>query len=227
MEVRVENLSMQFDSGERQVRVFSGLNFSVESGSSVAVLGPSGVGKTTMLYNLAGIETPTSGDIHIGGFDLGGALRRGEDVFAFRGENIGMVFQFHYLLGEFDAVENVAMPLIVQGVARPQAKEQAEALLERVGLGHRLTHRPGTLSGGEQQRVAIARALISRPGLILADEPTGNLDSENGDAVISLLQEIQRDFGATLIMVTHSRQMAEKLDRSLTMSATGVTEGAI
>jgi len=224
MEVVMQNLGMSFSNGENKVPVFSGLNLTVGSGESLAILGESGVGKTTLLYILGGLEVAEEGDVLLDQVNIGEKLRKGEDISIFRGRNIGMVFQFHYLLPEFDALENVCMPLRVQGEDLALGKERAQHLLERVGLKDRMDHRPGALSGGEQQRVALARALVTEPGLILADEPTGNLDGQNGGEVMKILKEFQRDSGLTLVMVTHSNESASAMDRRVRMTANNLVE---
>lgn len=224
MEVVLQNLGMSFTNGDNEVPVFSGLNLTVGSGESLAILGESGVGKTTLLYILGGLEVADHGDVLLDQVNIGEKLRGGEDISVFRGRNIGMIFQFHYLLPEFDAVENVCMPLRIQGEDLKLGKERAEHLLERVGLKDRMDHRPGALSGGEQQRVSLARALITEPGLILADEPTGNLDGQNGNEVMNILKEFQRDSGLTLIMVTHSNESASAMDRRVRMTANNLLE---
>ncbi len=224
MEVVLQNLGMSFQNGDNEVPVFSGLNLTVGSGESLAILGESGVGKTTLLYILGGLEVADHGDVLLDQVNIGEKLRSGEDISVFRGRNIGMIFQFHYLLPEFDAVENVCMPLRIQGEDLKLGKQRAEYLLERVGLKDRMDHRPGALSGGEQQRVSLARALITEPGLILADEPTGNLDGQNGNEVMNILKEFQRDSGLTLIMVTHSNESASAMDRRVRMTANNLLE---
>ena len=224
MEVALQNLGMSFQNGDNEVPVFAGLNLTVGSGESLAILGESGVGKTTLLYILGGLEVADHGDVLLDQVNIGEKLRSGEDISVFRGRNIGMIFQFHYLLPEFDAVENVCMPLRIQGEDLKLGKQRAEYLLERVGLKDRMDHRPGALSGGEQQRVSLARALITEPGLILADEPTGNLDGQNGNEVMNILKEFQRDSGLTLIMVTHSNESASAMDRRVRMTASNLLE---
>lgn len=224
MRIEAQRLTMHFDDAGRIVEVFKDLSFSIESGSSVAIVGASGVGKTTLLYILGLLEFPVTGDVLFGTTALSDLRTKNGELAAFRGRSIGFVFQFHQLLAEFDAVENVAMPLLIAGVPMRDARSRAEELLRRVGLGHRFTHRPGMLSGGEQQRVATARALAGRPGIILADEPTGNLDHKTSSEVVGLLRELQRSEGATLIVVTHSRELAESLDRVLELTPDGIIE---
>lgn len=224
MEVQAKDLSMRFNDAGREIQIFNRLNFEVASGSSMAIVGSSGVGKTTLLYLLGLMETPSSGDVLIGKQSLQALRASGDDIALFRGRNIGFVFQFHQLLAEFDAVENVAMPLLIQGTAMGEARKRAAALLERVGLGHRLSHRPGALSGGEQQRVAIARAVAAKPGVILADEPTGNLDPKTSGEVRALLRELQAEQGITLITVTHSREFADSMERVIELTPDGIVQ---
>ncbi len=224
MDIVVDRLTMNFKDGERSVLVFKDLSFQISSGASVAIVGQSGVGKTTLLYLLGALETPVSGDIILGSKSLSELSQEGDNLSSFRGRSIGFVFQFHQLLPEFDAIENVLMPLIIQGVPVADARARAISLLKRVGLGHRLEHRPGALSGGEQQRVAIARALVVRPGLILADEPTGNLDYKTSLEIRELLRELQTEFKCTLVVVTHSLDLARSMDRVLEMTPEGMTE---
>ncbi len=224
MEVIAENLSMEFRSGHEVTSVFHDVHLGVRSGESLAILGESGVGKTTLLYILGGLEVPSSGEVYLDQVNIARKLREGEDLSVYRGRNIGMVFQFHYLLPEFDALENVLMPLRIRGEDGKQIEEKGAYLLERVGLSDRMDHRPGALSGGEQQRVALARAMIAEPGLLLADEPTGNLDSKNGEQILGLIQEIQEEEGVTVVMVTHSREMAARMDRRVLMRANEILE---
>lgn len=225
MEIEVKNLSMEFQAGSKVVPVFSALNLRIDSGSSIAILGESGVGKTTLLYILGGLEIPTSGDVLLDQVNIARKLRENEDISVFRGRNIGMVFQFHYLLQEFDALENVLMPLRIRGSVTEESEDRAAGLLERVGLKDRMSHRPGALSGGEQQRVALARAVISNPGILLADEPTGNLDGKNGQQIMDLIAELQEENGLTVVMVTHSVDLAERLNRRVLMSQDELIEG--
>jgi lipoprotein-releasing system ATP-binding protein len=200
--------------GER-VEVLKGVDLTVVAGELVAIVGPSGVGKSTLLHLLGGLERPTAGEIRFGGTSLAGmsdaALAR------FRNRQVGFVFQFHHLLPEFSALENVMLPLRIGRVAATDARGRAETLLGRVGLAARLRHRPGELSGGEQQRVAIARALVAEPAVLLADEPTGNLDSHTGDEVFALLRELNRERRLTCVLITHNEALARQTDRTLRM----------
>lgn len=224
MRVVAEHISMRFNDAGRIVEVFDDISLNIASGSSVAIVGESGVGKTTLLHILGALERPVSGTIRIGESSLEELLTTGGDIAAFRGANIGLIFQFHHLLPEFDARENVAMPLIIQGRPAAETWARAEELLKRVGLGHRMTHRPGALSGGEQQRVAIARAFAARPGVILADEPTGNLDVKTAADVNRMLKEMQHEEGITLVVVTHSLELAKSMDRIVELTPHGLEE---
>lgn len=215
---------MQYNDAGRVIEVFRDLDLDIASGTSIAIVGESGVGKTTLLYILGGLEQAVSGEVVLGDASLTEMVRKKKDAAAFRGRNIGFVFQFHQLLAEFDAVENVAMPLLIAGKSQGESRKRATELLERVGLGHRLSHRPGALSGGEQQRVAIARALAGRPGIILADEPTGNLDYRTGDEITKLLLELHREEGTTLVVATHSLELARKMNQVLELTPTGMRE---
>ena len=213
MEIQTKNLGMCFYDGGRTIEIFKNLNFTIPSQESVAILGASGSGKTTLLYILGGLEEPTTGEVHIGGVNITGMQKQKTDLFEVRRKSVGFVFQFHQLLQEFNALENVAMPLLIQGSNKAEAIAKAEVLLKRVGLEDRLTHRPGMLSGGEQQRVALARAMVAGPGVILADEPTGNLDRKNSEEVTELLLELQKEKGSSLVVVTHSLEVAGKMGR--------------
>jgi lipoprotein-releasing system ATP-binding protein len=200
--------------GER-VEVLKGVSLAVAVGELVSIAGPSGVGKSTLLHLLGGLERPTGGKISYGETNLAEltdlALAR------FRNRHAGFVFQFHHLLPEFSAVENVMLPLLIRRATQAAARERAAALLGRVGLSGRLRHRPGELSGGEQQRVAIARALVGEPAVLLADEPTGNLDSKTGEEVFELLRELNQETRLTCILVTHNEELARRTDRVLRM----------
>ncbi len=200
--------------GPRSVEVLKGVNFSVDRGEMVAVVGESGVGKTTLLLILGALEKPTGGRVLLDGRDVfssyrGGALDR------FRNRFCGFIFQFHHLIPEFTALENVAMPALICEREMSSALKQARDLLEELGLGDRIDHKPGELSGGEQQRVAVARALINEPALVLADEPTGNLDQKTGDALFEVLLELNRKRNTTFVVVTHNERLANKLPRRI------------
>ncbi len=197
--------------GEKEIHVLRGASFSLNAGEMASLVGPSGVGKSTFLHVIGTLDPPTAGEVLFDGRD---AFAMGEEELAsFRNLSVGFVFQFHYLLPEFTALQNAAMPGLIHRLPREKAEAQAREMLEIVGLSHRLDHKPGELSGGEQQRVALARALMNRPKLVLADEPTGNLDSDTTERVYALLRDINRELGTTFLVVTHDRRVAERTDR--------------
>jgi lipoprotein-releasing system ATP-binding protein len=215
--VTVTGLTKSYRTSTQTLQVLRGLDVSVERGEMVAIVGASGVGKSTLLHVLGGLDHFEAGSIRVGDADLS-RMVDAERV-AFRNRHIGFVFQFHHLLPEFDAVENTEMPLRIARVPVAQARPAAEALLRRVGLGDRLDHRPGMLSGGEQQRVAIARALVTQPVLLLADEPTGDLDEQTADTLHDLLREMHREQHLTSIIATHNTRLAAICDRVLRLEA--------
>ncbi|WP_088329019.1 lipoprotein-releasing ABC transporter ATP-binding protein LolD [Lacimicrobium sp. SS2-24] len=208
-------LCKHYDEGPVAVEVLNNISFSLARGEQLAVVGSSGSGKSTLLHLLGALDTPSSGNV----------LFKGQDIYRFntrqqaqfRNRSLGFIYQFHHLLPEFTALENVAMPLLISRTSAAQAAEQAASMLDKVGLAHRGSHRPAQLSGGERQRVAIARALVNAPALVLADEPTGNLDNKTAEGVYELLRGLTRDLGTSFIVVTHDLHLAERLDRALTL----------
>ena len=199
--------------GEKEIHVLRGASFALRAGEMASLVGPSGVGKSTFLHVVGTLDPPTAGNVLYDGQD---AFEMGEEPLArFRNRNVGFVFQFHYLLPEFTALQNTAMPALISRLPRDAAERTAREMLELVGLGHRLDHRPGELSGGEQQRVALARALVLKPRLLLADEPTGNLDEATGEGIHQLLLDLNRSLGIAAIVVTHNPRLAERMPRRL------------
>ena len=215
MKVSLNNVTKTFLDAGHELTVLNEVNFDFPAGKSIAIVGPSGVGKSTLLNILGGLERPSSGSVKIGSTSL--AFLSEERLADFRGKNIGFVFQFHHLLAEFSAIENVAMPLLIAGESESVANSRADDLLDRIGLADRIDHRPGQLSGGEQQRVSVARAVIAKPPLILADEPTGNLDAATAASIRDILTELHKENNSTLVIVTHSLELAESLDLCLEM----------
>ncbi|MBJ9947648.1 lipoprotein-releasing ABC transporter ATP-binding protein LolD [Acinetobacter bereziniae] len=214
--LEAENIYRSFTDGKSHVDVIKDLSLQVHQGEFVSIVGSSGSGKSTLLHILGGLDRPTQGMVNLNGkrFDNLGEAERG----FLRNENLGFVYQFHHLLPEFTALENVAMPLMLRKNAEfKQVKARAEYLLERVGLSHRLTHQPGELSGGERQRVALARALVTQPKLMLADEPTGNLDRKTAKSIFELLRDLREEFNMAMLIVTHDEQLAKSADRILHM----------
>lgn len=212
--IDIGNLHLSLVGGAGEVNILRGIDLQVAAGETLSIVGPSGAGKTTLLMALSGLERPTSGRIRIAGTDLADIDEDG--LSRFRREHVGIVFQSFHLVPSMTALENVALPLEFAGAA--DALAQARRALESTGLADRLEHFPGELSGGEQQRVALARAFVARPSLLLADEPTGNLDRETGDRVMKLLFDLQREHGTTLVLVTHDAALASRCDRSLAMT---------
>ncbi len=211
--IRAEGLAMTYAEGKLRTPVFDGIDLSVQSGETVAILGASGAGKSTLLHLLGGLDTPTAGEVFVAGQKMStlSDAARG----ALRNKSLGFVYQFHHLLPEFTALENVMLPVLLSGAHVPDASKQARALLEAVGLGHRLDHKPGELSGGERQRAAVARALVNRPACVLGDEPTGNLDEKTAETVFELMLALNHEQHTSLVLVTHDRRLARRLDRVL------------
>ncbi|TCB44255.1 lipoprotein-releasing ABC transporter ATP-binding protein LolD [Acinetobacter terrestris] len=214
--LEAKNISKSFTDGKTTVEVIKDLSLQVKAGEFISIVGSSGSGKSTLLHVLGGLDCPTAGQVFLNDkrFDTLGEAERGY----LRNQHLGFVYQFHHLLPEFTALENVAMPLMLRaGTTYKQSKEQAEYLLNRVGLSHRMTHKPGELSGGERQRVALARALVAKPELMLADEPTGNLDRKNAVKIFELLSELRSEFNMAMLIVTHDEQLAQAGDSILHM----------
>jgi lipoprotein-releasing system ATP-binding protein len=211
--LNARGITKRYQVGATSLTVLRDLDLQVEPGEMVAIVGASGVGKSTLLHVLGGLDRADAGSVSVGGTSL--TALPDADVVAFRNRNVGFVFQFHHLLPEFSALENAEMPMRIARLPLTEARPRAEELLRRVGLGDRLTHRPGMLSGGEQQRVAVARALVMKPSLLLADEPTGDLDESTADALHALLREMHQAYGLTSIIATHNSRLAAACDRIL------------
>ncbi len=211
----LQGISKNYQQGSRTIKVLSDLNLELAEGETVAIIGASGTGKSTLLHLLGGLDRPCHGKFYFKDQDV--FSLNNDQLAKFRNKTIGFVFQFHHLLPEFTALENTMMPGLIANINKDKICQHAIDLLTRVGLGKRLDHRIGELSGGEQQRVAIARAIIMEPDLLLADEPTGNLDPETGEMVFDLVRELNRDLGLTTVMVTHNHKLASEMDRCLTL----------
>jgi len=211
--IQVQRLFKSYGDKSKRVEVLKGVDLTFSQGEKASIVGASGVGKTTLLHVLGTLDRPTAGKVLYEGKDVYTLNER--DLAHFRNRKIGFVFQFHHLLPEFNALENTMMPCLIQGIPKKESVSRAEAMLTLVGLKERLSHKPGELSGGEQQRVAVARALVLEPKVLLADEPTGNLDTKTGESVLDLLREMNRIKGVTLIVVTHNLKLAEKLSRQI------------
>ena len=214
--IECRSLCFSYTEGNNQTSILSNLRLDVKSGESIAILGPSGCGKSTLLNLIAGLDTPSSGDVLINNSNI--TKLNEQDRTELRANTFGFVYQFHHLLNDFSSVYNVAMPLLIKGVDKESAVAQSEKLLTRVGLENRLNHKPSELSGGERQRVAIARAMVVEPDCLLADEPTGNLDAKNAKDVLELILELDENNTSSLVIVTHDQDIAKKMNRTLTLS---------
>jgi lipoprotein-releasing system ATP-binding protein len=222
--LEARNVEKRFQQGPVTLEVLRGANVAIRAGERLAIVGASGSGKTTLLQILGGLDRPSNGHVFVDGKDIHELNERERG--ALRNSAIGFVYQFHHLLPEFSALENVAMPLMVRRVPVKEAKERAAQLLDRVGLGARLTHRPSELSGGERQRAAVARALVTQPKVVLADEPTGNLDGNNAEQVFALMLELNRERQTSLAIVTHDLRIAARMDRALEIDGGILREAA-
>jgi len=213
--IECKNISKQFADGELKTNVLSDVNLSVQKGDRIAIIGSSGSGKSTLLHLLGGLDKPTSGSIKVHGQDINRLSVK--TLSQLRNQSLGFVYQFHHLLPEFSAIENVAIPLIIGGTKPKKAEQQAEDLLIKVGLSHRLVHKPSELSGGERQRAALARALITQPDCLLADEPTGNLDHRTAQGIFDLILDLNESLGTALVIVTHDIELASQMGKMLTL----------
>lgn len=213
--IQCSQLTKRFSDGGLETDVLNDINLSINKGDKLAIVGSSGSGKSTLLHLLGGLDEPSHGKVEIHGQDINALSVK--DLSKLRNQSLGFVYQFHHLLPEFTAVENVAIPLVIGGITPKYAQQQAEELLFKVGLGHRLGHKPSELSGGERQRAALARALITQPDCLLADEPTGNLDHRTAQAIFDLILELNESLGTALVIVTHDTELASRMDKTFTL----------
>jgi len=213
--LNARNIQKSYQDGEQNITILNGVDLDVYETEMLAILGASGSGKSTLLHILGTLDSPTTGIVMFKDMDL--VSLKPKQQAKFRNSELGFVYQFHHLLPEFNALENVAMPRLIAGMSKKVAHQEAEQLLQRVGLAHRLQHKPSQLSGGERQRVAIARALVNKPSIIMADEPSGNLDNQSSKEILALLKDINKTDGTTFVVVTHDHSMADQMDRTLTL----------
>lgn len=221
--LRCENISKFYDEGSQKMQVLKNVSFSMNTGELVAIVGSSGSGKSTLLHTLGGLDQPSEGQVFIKGQSL--QQLRSNKLAQLRNQNLGFVYQFHHLMADFTALENVMMPMLIGNQNKSEAKDRAEKMLQAVGLSHRITHRPSALSGGERQRVAIARALVNNPALVLADEPTGNLDQKTTESIFDLIKQLNHEQNIAFLLVTHDLKLADKLSRRFVMADGVLSEG--
>lgn len=221
--LRCENISKFYDEGSQKVQVLKNVSFSMNTGELVAIVGSSGSGKSTLLHTLGGLDQPSEGQVFIKGQSL--QQLSSNKLAQLRNQNLGFVYQFHHLMADFTALENVMMPMLIGNQNKSEATVRAEKMLQAVGLSHRITHRPSALSGGERQRVAIARALVNNPALVLADEPTGNLDQKTTESIFDLIKQLNHEQNIAFLLVTHDLKLADKLSRRFVMADGVLSEG--